>query len=507
MSRTKNSLKNSAMAMIYYFVSLLLQFFSRKVFLDYLGTEILGLNTTASNLLQFLNLAELGISSAVGFTLYKPLHDHDEQGVNEIVTLQGHLYRRIAFVVIGGAIILMAFFPLIFEKMKLPLWYAYATFGVLLFSALLGYFVNYKQIVLTASQQDYKVLYSYKTVNLLKILLQMAAVYYFKNGYVWWLILEVAGALASSVALSIMTRRSFPNLRKSLLPFKALRSKYPEFSIKIKQLFFHKIGSYALTQTAPLIIYAFTTLTVVALYGNYLIVFAGLSVLGGQLFNGVNASVGDLAAEGNKQKSFKVFCELFSVRFLIVATLCFLSYELTPMFISIWIGPEYLLPESTLLLMIATLYINTLRYAVDAFINAYGLFQDIWSPVAEAILNIGLSIAFGFHWGLNGVIAGGLASLVIIIVGWKPLFLFITAFKGYYLKYLSLYGIHLILGILSTVIAIFILNLLPATEPTILGLCYKALASIIVFTIPLIALLILCRTPFTAFLTRLKKLR
>lgn len=38
-----------------YFVNLVLQFFSRKIFLDYLGTEILGLNTTATNLLQFLN--------------------------------------------------------------------------------------------------------------------------------------------------------------------------------------------------------------------------------------------------------------------------------------------------------------------------------------------------------------------------------------------------------------------------------------------------------------------
>ena len=146
-SRTAKSLKNSVIAMGFYLINLGLQFFSRKIFLEYLGTEILGLNTTAMNLLQFLNLAELGISSAVGFTLYKPLHDNDKTTVNEIVTLQGHLYRRIAYLIIVGAAILMCFFPLIFKKISLPLWYAYGSFGVLLFSALLGYFFNYRQIV------------------------------------------------------------------------------------------------------------------------------------------------------------------------------------------------------------------------------------------------------------------------------------------------------------------------------------------------------------------------
>ena len=81
-SRTYNSLRNSAAATVIFLINFCLQFISRKIFLDYLGTEILGLNTTATNLLQFLNLAELGISSAVGFTLYKPIHDDDYLTIN-----------------------------------------------------------------------------------------------------------------------------------------------------------------------------------------------------------------------------------------------------------------------------------------------------------------------------------------------------------------------------------------------------------------------------------------
>ena len=96
-SRTKKSIKNSVVALLFYAITLILNFFSRKIFLDYLGADILGLNTTALNLLQFLNLAELGISTAVGFTLYAPLRNGDKVTINEIVTLQGHLYKRIAY--------------------------------------------------------------------------------------------------------------------------------------------------------------------------------------------------------------------------------------------------------------------------------------------------------------------------------------------------------------------------------------------------------------------------
>lgn len=119
-SRTAKSIKNAKVALIFYFINLVLQFFSRKVFLDYLGAEVLGLNTTAQNLIGFLNLAELGIGSAIAFTLYKPLHEKNTQVINEIVSVQGWLYRRVAYIVIAGACILMFFFPLIFAKAQVP---------------------------------------------------------------------------------------------------------------------------------------------------------------------------------------------------------------------------------------------------------------------------------------------------------------------------------------------------------------------------------------------------
>ena len=226
-SRTYKSLLNSCVAFGLYIINLLLQFFSRKIFIDYLGTEVLGLNTTATSLLSFLNLAELGVGAAISFALYKPLGDNDYDTVNDIVSVQGWLYRRIAFVVILGSVLLMSAFPWIFDKMELPLWYAYASFMVLLFSSILSYFVNYKQIVLTANQQEYKVQLSFRVVLLVKILFQIFTIKNFNNGYIWWLILEFIFAILASYALNIAIKKNCPYLQTSISKGGELRKKYP----------------------------------------------------------------------------------------------------------------------------------------------------------------------------------------------------------------------------------------------------------------------------------------
>ena len=460
-SRTSKSIKNSWVALAFYFINLVLQFFSRKVFLDYLGAEILGLNTTATNLLQFLNLAELGIGSAIACTLYKPLLEKDTVAINEIVSLQGWLYRRIAWIVIVGSLVLMAFFPWIFAKMPLPLWYAYASFGVLLVSALLSYFVNYKQIVLSADQKEYKIQYSYKASMLIKTLCQILAIRYLRDGYVWWLVLEIVFAIVASLVLNRMVRQTYPFLETKLGRGRELSRKYPAIIKKVKQLFFHKIGSFALTQTSPIIIYAYTTLTVVALYGNYMLVILGIQTLMTAIFNSMNAGIGNLVAEGNRKQIMSVFEELFSVRFLFTCIMCFGVFMLTPLFVILWVGNEYVMDTMTLLLMTVTLFIQLNRTTVDAYINAYGLFGDIFAPVTEASINICLSVLLGYFWGLNGVLLGVLISLFLVVFCWKPYYLFRKALKQRLKLYIIMYVKHLSVAIVSIILTYSVLKLVP----------------------------------------------
>ncbi|WP_300854950.1 sugar transporter [uncultured Alistipes sp.] len=505
-SRIRQSFKNSTVALTLFAVNLILQFYSRKIFLDYLGTEILGLNTTVSNLLQFLNLAELGISSAVGFTLYKPLACDDYDTVCEVVSLQRYLYRRIAFFIVGCSAVLMCFFPWIFAKIALPLWYAYAAFTVFLISALLGYFFNYKQIVLTANQQEYKIQYSYKSIMILKVLVQIYVLRNFEGGYLCWLACEVLFAVLGAVSLSRTTAKAAPYLRKSTKGFSELKRQYADFTIKIKQLFFHKISGFVLTQTSPLIIYAYISLTEVALYDNYMIMILGVMSLTNAIFNGLDASIGNLVSTEKIERVISIFEELFSLRFFYASVLCFAIYLYASDFVSLWIGPEYLVSDSTLLIIVAILFFNIIRTSAGAFLYAYQLVYDIWAPIAEAAINLGLSLLLGYYYGLNGILAGVLISIVLIPVLWKAYFAFKKGFCRSFCIYIRTLVKHTLLTAITILLFSYLRECVPASSKlSMLELLSEGMITMAIFSLLLGAVLYFTNSGLELFVNRLIK--
>lgn len=443
-SRTAKSIKNSSVALIFYFIILILQFFSRKIFLNYLGAEVLGLNTTAQNLLGFLNIAELGIGTAVSYNLYRPIFEKDKETINNIVSIQGWLYRKIAYIVIISSCVLMSFFPLIFAKAQVPIWYTYGSFIALLISSLLGYFVNFRQIILSADQKEYKVTYCIKGGMALKLIMQMIAIRYLSEGYVYWMLIEILSAFIISWMLNKTIKKEYPWLRPVAAKGKMLSKQYPQIIIKTKQLFFHKIAGFVSSQTSSLIIYGYASLTLVASYGNYMLIILGVSSLMSALLNGINAGIGNLVAEGNSQKIKATFWKVTFIRMWIASAICFTIYMTGDSFVSLWVGEQFILPQSTFIVLITNAFIMMSR-TNDAFLAAYGLYQDIWAPIVEAALSLGLSILLGYYWGLTGILTGVLISSLVIIYSWKPYFLYKKGFKEKldeyiwkYVKYISI---------------------------------------------------------------------
>lgn len=436
-SRTSKSIKNAKVALLFYLFQLVLSFFSRKAFFDYLGSEILGLNTTAANLLGLLNLTELGIATSIGYFLYQPLYENDRAKIQKLISLQGWIYRRIACCIIVGSVVLMFFFPQIFGKTGLPLWYAYSTYTVLLFSALLGYFINYKQILLNADQKGYKVQQYVQGVTILKTIIQIIGITHISFPFFFWLGMEVVGALISAIILKWVLRKEYPWLKTEITSGRIYAREYPEVLKKTGQVFFHKIAELVLNQSGPLIIYGFTNLTTVALYGNYVLVVGKIAALIGTVFNSTGAAIGNLVASKDRDRIVRVFWELYDFRLCSATVMLLCLYHLTTPFIIVWLGEEYCLSDAFLLLYIVLAAIMMTRSTVDSYISAYGLFKDIWAPAIEAVLNIGCSVAFGLLWGLNGIILGVLTSLVLIVLCWKPYFLFsrgigVSAWRYFY---------------------------------------------------------------------------
>lgn len=427
-SRVKKSLLNARVNLIFYFLTLALSFFSRKIFLDTLGADFVGLTGTLQNLLGFLNLAELGIGSAIGYVLYKPLFDHDETKINEIISVFGYLYRWIGKIILIAGCILACFLPLIFPNTEFELGLIFFAYFSFLASSLIGYFANYKQTLLGADQKNYVVTSYFQTATIVKTIIQMVLAYYTGNYYLW-VIIELSFGIIYSFILNWKINQVYPWLKSEVSQGRILFKKYPEVMKYTKQLFVHKLGSFFQYQTAPFLIYAFVSLQTVTYYGNYMIIIDKIGLLLNNFLGSIGAGVGNLIAEGNQTKIFRVFWELIAVRFFMVGSIVYAIYSMITSFITLWLGEKYLLSDFTLILILMIFFVNQIRNIIDHFLNGYGLFYDIWSPLAESAIYLICAIIGGYYIGLNGILLGNLISLLLIICIWKPFFLFTRGFN------------------------------------------------------------------------------
>lgn len=407
--RVKKSILNAEVNLMFYFLSLFFAFFSRKIFLDCLGAEFIGLTGTLNNILGYLNLAELGIGSCISYFLYKPLQSNNQQEIQEILSVFGYLYRIIGFFITAGGLIISLFFPLIFNNAEIGLGIIYFAFYSFLSSSLIGYFINYRQILLSADQKNYIVAIYFQSAGLVKTALQIFLAYYYRNVYIW-VFIELVFAVIACIILNWKINQTYPWLKTDKQKGKIFLKRYPDILTKTKQVFIHKIKQFITEKSDELFIFAFVSLKMVAYYGNYTMIVSKVSLLFSSVLGSFGAGIGNLVAEGNKQNTMKVFWELNTIMLFSAGVMVFGFYHFLEPFIIVWLGSEYVLSRSIILLLCILRYFNASTVMIIVFSSAYGLFADVWVAWIELAINIIITIFAGFHWGIEGILLGKVIS-------------------------------------------------------------------------------------------------
>lgn len=427
-NRTRKSILNAEVNILFYFLGIIVAFFSRKIFLDCLSADFIGLTGTLLSILSFLNLSELGIGLSVSYFLFKPLADKDQKKISDILSLLGFLYKRIGQFILASGIIISLFFPLMFKSSTMPLSIVYFAFYSFLCSNAIGYFINYRQTLLDADQKMYLVSIYSASFNLIKSIIQILLAIYYKNLYIW-VTIEFIASLVQCWVLNWKINKEYPWLKTNKNKGQLLLSKYPDVLKKTKQIVIHQLKDFLLTKSDEMMIFAFVSLKMVAYYGNYVMIISKLSTLFLTFFSGMGAGIGNLVAEGNKPHIMNIFWQLSAAKYITAGVLIFsLSFLINP-FIAWWLGTEYKLGSLIVILFMINLYIMQTRPIVDMFNHSYGLYGDVWSAWAEGIINIIVTISVAMNWGIVGILLGKIISLLFIVVLWKPYYLFSQGLK------------------------------------------------------------------------------
>lgn len=464
MSRTQYLVKNAQINIVFYLINILLTFFSRRLFLDNLGAEFLGLNATIANLLGFLSLAELGIGTAITYLLYQPLAHKDFNKVNKIISLLNYYYKRLSLAIMVLGLIGSLFLPFFFNKNGLSIYTIYAAFYSYLIINLIAYFFNFKQILVYADQKAFLLKKVMGLCAIFKVVAQIIAIIFLKTNIYVYLGIEIVFAIIQSIALNWLIDKTYHWLK--ITPIANGNSEYKGTLLKkSKQIFSHEIGTFVLTQTDQLLIYAYTSLKMVTFYNNYLMVVQYAVSLISQPFLSLNSGIGDLVASSNREKAYQTFRELLLLKYWIAGCVIFVIYQTIDPLIELWLGKSYLLDKKITIILLLNFFITITRKPLDVFLQAFGIFHDTWAPWAEAGLNLILSIILGYLYGIFGILLGTFISVGLIVCLWKPYLLFTQGFKRSPSLYFTTILFYLIQLFVVAFVAVYILNNIKITIP------------------------------------------
>lgn len=478
--RVSKSIKNAEVNLVFYFLALFLSFISRKIFLECLGAEFIGLNGTLSNILGYLNLVELGIGGSIGYLLYKPLQNYDKTEISEILSVFGYLYNWIGGIILGSGIAISILFPFIFANTSLGLGIVYFSFYSILGSSLIGYFINYRQILLSADQKNYLVAIYTQSANLIKILIQIYLAYNYKNLYLW-VAIEFIFGIVGCIILNWKINKEYPWLKTEKSKGRSLLKKYPSILTYTRQIFIHKIKDFLIYRSDELFIFLFVSLKMVAFYGNYTIIATKVGQLFSSALGGMEASIGNLVAEGNKPNIIKVFWEITTIRHFVAGFLSFSIYHFIEPFISLWLGPKYLLSHDILILLVLSIYIGTSRGSVDMFNATHGLFADTWTAWLELIMTIIITLVGGYLWGIAGILLNKVITTTLIGLLWKPYYLFHSGLHLSYSVYWKGAVRNYIVSIISFIIAHILLGKLNIYPTNYFELLYLGIIGVLIY--------------------------
>ncbi|WP_289687589.1 sugar transporter [Muribaculum intestinale] len=397
----------------------------------------------------------------------------------------GYLYRCIGLFILSAGVILSFFLPLIFPQdntgFPLPLiYFAYYSF---LTSSLIGYFINYRQTLLNADQKGYVVAAYFQTANIVKTIIQMISAYYTGNYYIW-VIIEFLFGINFAIILNWKINETYPWLKTRIKEGHKLLKQYPDVITKTKQLFIHKLAGSICLQSYNIIIYGVASLSMVAMYGNYTLIIGKIIGLINTVLGSSNASVGNLAAQGNVQRTRDIYWEMAGFTSFIGGIVLYGLVEFSTPFIGLWVGTEFELALWMIIPYFIKIYCDFTTTNLNTFLFAHGLFYDVWAPFVESVICLGISIGAGIKWGLFGVLLGSMTSNLIINVGWKSYFLFSKGLRLPWMKFWLFYGKYIVVQI-SAIIAMRILfhGQLFSTNSNFIQLAISSVLLILIYTV------------------------
>jgi O-antigen/teichoic acid export membrane protein len=442
-----------------------------------LAEVYLGVNGLLSNVLGILALTELGIGTAIGYSLYEPLAKKNVEKTRSLMEFYKKTYRVISLVILVLGLAILPLLPYLIKDTSgidnLGIIYV-----IFLINMVIGYLFSYKRTLITSDQKAYKIVPFTMTFNILTAVLQIIVLLIFRD-YIIYLLIQTGCILLENIIINRYIDKQYPYLldKKAVKPLDKEELKI--IKTKIKALLLHKVGSYTLTSTDNLIISTLIGIVTVGVYSNYSLIVNMIAAFIYTLVSNVISSLGNLIASENKNKRIKVFDEMNMICFILygISSICLIN--LFNPFIELVFGKTYLLEMFVVYIIVINYYLTGMNNTVISIQTASGLYEkDKYVPLIQSALNLGVSIVLGMKFGLAGVFMGTIVSTMLPLII-KPVIVYKYVFEksvGLYFKEFMVQVVIILFSAVSSILLIRYVNV----ENIYLDLLFRLIVSVII---------------------------
>lgn len=440
--RIKNSLYNMIGVVALYFIKIFLSFMGKTCLIRIMGNEYNGINALFNSIISMLSIAELGIGSAIIYNLYKPVKENNIREIKSIMHLYKVCYRAIATIVLAIGICITPFVKLLVGNVSITD-NIYVLFYLFLADAVASYLLTYKRSIFYANQKNYIVSICDIGYTFLMQILQIV-VLIVAHSYIGYITIGIVCRIIENLVIQYFADKKYPYLKEKNIP-KLSRAVSKNIIENVKGLLFHKIGGYIVYGTDNIIISRMVNIVAEGFYSNYLTIINPLSNILAQIISALQASVGNLLVDKNKEKDYEIYKRIDFLNSWLSTVCCVCIFCLIQDFIVVWLGDNYLFSRYVVFVLSINFWQTGMRNVLGVFKNAAGIFYtDRYVPIIESVVNLTVSILLTKFYGIIGVFLGTFVSSLVVFLYSFPILVYIPLFGKKYADYIMEMMSHII---------------------------------------------------------------
>lgn len=417
LQRTKNATRNIFWGIVYQIVNILLPFVARTLFIKILGEEYLGLNSLFGSILNIINISELGISSAIVYSMYGAIARDDDEAICALMNFYRICYCIIGCIVFAIGCVFIPFLPKLISGTVPEGANIYILYVINLLNIGVPYFLfAYKHSLFWAFQRDDLSQKVVIPLDIMRYIIQIIGLMITKNYYVYLIVLPIFSIITNVSRAKVIDKHYPQYVARGRIDKKTLY----QIIYKVKALVVSKIGSTLVTSFDAIIISMYLGIAVLGKYNNYNYIMTSVIGFVQLLFTAVGAGIGNSLETEREEKNYRDFIELTYINdwILCFCSSCFLS--LYQPFISLWIGDDFLLPMTSVALIVVYFYVQRMQSVLSAYRDAAGIWEkDQFRPIVVGVSNLILNVILVKTIGLPGVLLSSILTWIGIGIPWQ----------------------------------------------------------------------------------------